>query len=86
MLFPGAAQSGSLAVCNNLRKSVSLHLEPRQLVRTTIVMMKTQVPDKRTYVAPDMSVKQLNMELNILSDAGATLGNMDPSELYDEDF
>ncbi len=49
-------------------------------------MMKTQVTDKRTYVAPAMSVKQLNMELNILSDAGATLGNMDPSELYDEDF
>ena len=49
-------------------------------------MMKTQVTDKRTYVAPAMSVKQLNMELNILSDAGTTLGKMDPAELYDEDF
>ena len=49
-------------------------------------MKKTEMPDKRTYVAPAMSVRQLNMELNILSDAGATLGNMDPSELYDEDF
>ena len=49
-------------------------------------MMKTEMPDKRTYVAPNMSVKQLKMELNILSDAGATLGSMDPSELYDEDF
>ena len=49
-------------------------------------MMKTQLPDKRTYVAPDMSVRQLKMELNILSDAGTTMDGMDPFELYDENF
>lgn len=49
-------------------------------------MTKTQLPDKRTYVAPDMSVRQLKMELNILSEASTTMGDMDPLELYDEDF
>lgn len=50
-------------------------------------MKKTQMPEKQTYIAPDMSVRPLKMELNFLaSDAGATLGSMDPSELYDEDF
>ena len=50
-------------------------------------MMKTQMPDKRTYVAPDMSVRPLKLELNILtSNAGATMDGMDPYELYDEEF
>ena len=49
-------------------------------------MMKTELPDKQAYVAPDMSVRQLKMELNILSDAGTSMGDMDPFELYEEDF
>ena len=49
-------------------------------------MKKAQMPEKQTYVAPDMSVRQLKMELNILSDASTTLGGMDPLELYDEEF
>ena len=49
-------------------------------------MMKTKLPDKQAYVAPDMSVRQLKMELNILSDASTTMGDMDPLELYDEAF
>ena len=50
-------------------------------------MMKTQTPEKQTYVAPHMSVRPLKMELNILaSSAGSTLDGMDPLELYDEDF
>lgn len=50
-------------------------------------MKKTQVPEKQTYVAPDMSLRQLKLELNFLaSDASATLDGMDPFELYDEDF
>ena len=48
--------------------------------------MKTQSPDKQTYIVPTMRVKELKMELNILSDASATLDGMDPYELYDEDF
>ena len=51
-----------------------------------IAMKKIQLPDKRTYAAPAMSVRELKMELNILSDATATLDGMDPFELYDEDF
>ena len=50
-------------------------------------MKKTQSPEKQAYVAPDMSVRQLKMELNFLaSDAGANLGDMDPNELFDEGF
>ena len=49
-------------------------------------MKTTQLPEKQTYVAPDMSVRALKMELNILSDAGTTMGDMDPNELFDEDF
>ena len=50
-------------------------------------MKKTQLPEKQAYVAPDMSVRPLKMELNILaSNAGANLGDMDSFELYDEGF
>ena len=50
-------------------------------------MMKTQTPEKQTYAAPHMSVRQLKTEQNFLaSNASTDLGNMDPYELYDEDF
>ena len=50
-------------------------------------MKKTQLPEKQTYAAPDMSVRPLQLELSFLaSDAGTTLDGMDPFELYDEDF
>ena len=49
--------------------------------------MKTEKSTGRTYEAPDTSVRQIKMELNFLaSNAGANLGGMDPSDLYDEDF
>ena len=49
--------------------------------------MKTEQSTMRTYVAPDTSVRQIKMELSFLaSTAGATLGDMDPNDLYDEDF
>ena len=50
-------------------------------------MKKTQSPEKQAYVAPDMSVRQLKMELNFLaSTTGATMDGMNPNELFDEDF
>ena len=50
-------------------------------------MQKTQMPEKQTYAAPHMSVRQFKMELNFLaSSADTTLDGMDPLELYDEDF
>ena len=52
-----------------------------------IAMKKTKMPEKQTYVAPDMSVRPLKLELSFLaSNAGANLGDMDPFELYDEGF
>ena len=52
-----------------------------------IAMKTTNLPEKQTYAAPHMSVRQLKTELNFLaSSAGATLDGMDPIELYDEDF
>ena len=52
-----------------------------------IAMKKTMMPEKQIYVAPDMSVRPLKMELSFLaSDAGTTLDGMDPNELFDEDF
>ena len=50
-------------------------------------MNTKQLPEKQAYVAPDMSVRPLKTELNILaSNASTTMGDMDPLELYDEDF
>ena len=52
-----------------------------------IAMKKSRMPEKQTYVAPDMSVRPLSMELSFLaSNAGATMDGMDPYELFDEDF
>ena len=52
-----------------------------------IAMKTTNLPEKQTYAAPHMSVRQLKTELNFLaSTAGSTLDGMDPNELYDEDF
>lgn len=41
----------------------------------------------RTYVAPSMRVNEINMEQCFLSSANPDqLQNMDPNELFDEDF
>ena len=49
--------------------------------------MKTEMLTKRTYVAPGMSVREIKMEQCILSTAKpGKLDDMDPNDLYDEDF
>jgi hypothetical protein len=49
--------------------------------------MKTEMLTKRTYVAPGMSVREIKMEQCILSTANpGSLDDMDPNELYNEDF
>lgn len=49
--------------------------------------MKTEMLTKRTYEAPDMSVQKIQMEQCILSTVTpGSLQDMDPNELYNEDF
>lgn len=49
--------------------------------------MKTETLTRRTYVAPIASVRQVEQDWNFLaSTAGGTLQDMDPNNLYDEDF
>ena len=49
--------------------------------------MKTEMLTNRTYVAPDMSVREIQMEQCILSTANpGSLQDMDPNDLYNEDF
>ena len=50
--------------------------------------MKNETLTRRTYLAPDMSVDQIEQEWSFLtSDAKpGKLEDMDPNELYDEDF
>ena len=49
--------------------------------------MKTEMLTQRTYVAPAMSVREIKMEQDFLSSANpGALQDMDPNELYNEDF
>ena len=48
--------------------------------------MKTNTSEKLTYVVPAMRVKELKMEQTILSDASASLDDMDPLGWHDEEF
>ena len=49
--------------------------------------MKTELLCRQTYEAPDTSVDWIEMEQCILSTVNTRqLGDMDPNELYDEDF
>lgn len=49
--------------------------------------MKTEMLTRRTYVAPAMSVREIQMEQCFLSSAHpGSLQDMDPNELYNEDF
>lgn len=53
----------------------------------TICKMKTEILTKRTYEAPDMSVQKIQMEQCILSTVTpGSLQDMDPNDLYNEDF
>ena len=52
-------------------------------------MMKTATQTRRTYEAPDTSVDLIEMERDFLQGTtitGNPLQNMDPEELYDENF
>ncbi|MBQ6176612.1 MAG: hypothetical protein IJK29_05380 [Bacteroidales bacterium] len=49
--------------------------------------MKTEMLTRRTYEAPETSVDLIEMEQCILSTAKpGKLDDMDPNDLYDEDF
>ena len=51
--------------------------------------MKTATQTRRTYEAPDTSVDLIEMERDFLQGTtitGNPLQNMDPEELYDENF
>ena len=50
--------------------------------------MKTKQSSRRTYMAPGMSVKPIELELDFLSSTAnaGQLNDMDPNELYDESF
>ncbi len=49
--------------------------------------MKTEMLTRWTYVAPTMSVREIQMEQCFLSSAHpGSLQDMDPNELYNEDF
>ena len=49
--------------------------------------MNTRILARRTYEAPDTSVDWIELEQTILSDVRPRqLQDMDPYEMYDEDF
>ena len=49
--------------------------------------MKTEMLTRRTYEAPETSVDLIQMEQCILSTANpGSLQDMDPNDLYNEDF
>ena len=52
-----------------------------------MIDMKTAQSTRRTYEAPDTSVDLIEQERSILSAANpGQLKDMDPNEMYDEDF
>lgn len=49
-------------------------------------IMKTEQSIRQTYLAPDTSVSQIEQEQSILSATPGQLQDMDPNEMYDENF